>query len=781
VETGKNLTFVVYDRSSLVAGVSITPGPITRVQIAPANENTLIATGKQVLYRISFLPNNPVPQAGFFQMICTNNFQFAGLFEIEYGVSDRSSTQSASLVYTPSNFTLSLSNFASFSPQMISILALMTNPSISGVTDPVVLRSLMPDGVSIIDENFEDALVVVSSISAPTSATVSFPSGSQAAGTSINTMLSFSPNYDIPASGWVSFVLPAGFTVAQSQTCFVKPTNEVEQPSPTCYFANGSVFVQLFADSVGVYGKFEAGLISYIRVTSLISPLSSGNSIFDFTTYTQALVLLESGSALATLTASALSLSASVLHSGQAHPTILTLQFTLTKSLPSSVPVLSFPSPSGFIELQLPTLSGASVLFAPSLGLASLSVPCFSSQGLVSPQCSITTAPSSPSTPVFVTVSGFAAVAAGTTVVLQLAGLAYVSSAVAPSVTVTTYVVSNRVRTNLESGSFLLPAGSAVPATTVSPAGLTLSQTSVLQTTTLSTAASFNTATSSGAISAYVLIHIYKTHDQGYCNTANPVCYVDGAVKPCTCFDTVDMVLIPMAAALAAGAHTFQLQGMITPGSVAASNDDLLFYVIGGQTVKQVLSFSSKIPMLTPGPLNKFSVIPSDFGQGYVFVSYSILLIASHSIPSGGSLSVSFPPEYSLSSSSPLPTCSCSYVHFLSSASLCSLSGNTFTLSSFASLPAGFNLVLSISGVKNPSVSLSSSFSAATRNGAGWLVDQLPGHQSVPHQRQRHGRVRLRLHAQQLPRPGRQHQHRVPAAAVRHASQQSAVPHGRRS
>jgi hypothetical protein len=140
----------------------------------------------------------------------------------------------------------------------------------------------------------------------------------------------------VPASGWVSFVVPYLFTASVIQTCFVKPTNEFEQVAQSCILQSPSVFVQLFADFGSVYGKFEAGISSYIRVTSLISPIYSGFYIFDFSTYDSGLNMIETGTATGSLTASIMNPTFNVIHAGLSTPTIIQAQFTLSKNLPLS-------------------------------------------------------------------------------------------------------------------------------------------------------------------------------------------------------------------------------------------------------------------------------------------------------------------------------------------------------------------------------------------------------------------------------------------------------------
>ena len=355
----------------------------------------------------------------------------------------------------------------------------------------------------------------------------------------------------------------------------------------------------------------------------------------------------------------------------------------------------------------------------------STEVPCLGISGIDQfLTCTITAQPSVPSTPVYVTISNFSEIQAGSVVVIHLAGITYVGSGNSPLITLTTYQNNNRVRYNLESGSQFTNIGLVMPGVTNSGSSLTLSDKTVLHSTTLSTGTSFSTNSASGAVLAYILIHIYQSHDKGYCYSASISCYLDSVLYPCVCYPIADMILISLTGSYPSGLHTMQIIGLVNPESVPVANDDLKFYIIGNHQIVQYLTFAGRIPLLLPGGFITTHIIPSDLGQGYVFVSYSIVLQPNDYIPTGGSIQIIFPVEYSLSSSSPKPTCSTNYPHPISSSVSCSLFSNTFTLSSFSTINAGYVVVIFIKGVKNPSVSFSSNFVINTLNSAGRIIDQ---------------------------------------------------------
>lgn len=726
IETGKNGTLTVYDEKFDIEGVTISPGLITQISLSPANSSVVLARDKEVLYRLLFLPSNNIPTGGTIQIIGTSYFQMTSIYYIEYGLDDVDIDNPAICSYDSLSYTLSISSFVQESPRLISLLLLLKNPPIGGVSDPLIIKTLGTDGITIIDENTDEAFVYIVETTSPSSSSVTFSLGNQATGLAIDFMINFAPQYEVPALGYVAFTVPYGFSsVSYGQTCYTKPTNELELSSPSCFYLNGQVTIQLYSDDTGSYGKFEAGIQSYVRITTLISPTSSGTFLFDYSTYSTTKELIETGTAIGILSASTITPSITLIHAAMSTPTIIEFQFTTSKKVPSGMTPSISTNLIGFIELEFPTYDSASNLFAIDLGLSSTSVPCSGLSGIdKSLTCLITSSPSSPSTPVYIKISGFSEISSGTLVKIHISGVKYVSTANAPTFIITTYKQYNRVRYNLETGSVTGPIGLVLPVVTLSGSSLTLSDKIVLHTATLSTGTSFTTTIASGATTPYILIHIYKSHDQGYCNDASISCYLDSVLYTCTCYQGADMILIPLSSSYLAASHTMQIVGIVNPESVPIANDDLYYYIIGGNNVKQYISFSGQIPKLSAGGFAKTKITPDELGQGYVFVSYSVLLVPNHYIPQSGSIQIDFPSEYSLSSSDPLPTCSSNYLKPINSDITCSLSSNTFTITGFQEVNAENVVVVFIKGIKNPSQTSSGQFSISTLNAAGRYIDK---------------------------------------------------------
>jgi hypothetical protein len=726
VETGKNLTNTVYDEMFGIPGITVKPGMITHVLMESCNQ-TVLSQGKEVIYRLSFLISNPVEQGGLIKILATQSFEFSGFFLVEMGLMDVSDTDIVNFSYDSSSYVLTISNFVGLKDEFIVLIFSMINPSTSGPTDPLIIRTFNSNG-DLVDENSDSAFVNIESLTSPSTSSISFPSGNSASGSPINLKLSITPQSEIPSSGWIILTLPYGFTTeSQSQTCYSKPTHESESSSPSCFYQEGKVHIQLFSDSPGVFGKFETGQVSSIRITSLLSPSKSGNYYFYFDTLNNEGVLIESGTAKGTLTSSSMSVSATVVHAGINTATIFSITADLNKDLHSGSPGKVTTDPVSYFEVEFPTMTGTDELFSVNLGLDSDVVPCRGISGITEKiTCFVSTSPASASetTPVVVTISGFEMIHAPASVKIDFAGIFYVKSAQSGNVRVTTYEVSNRIRYDLESGTASFPAGVNMPSKSFYAVTLTLSEKKVQSSTTLSTGTSFTTSTASGNTDAFLILHIFQTHDGGYCENAELRCIVDSVVLDCICYYKADMILITLSSSFVAGSHTMQISGLVTPESVPSSNDDLLLYIIGSGSVKEYSSFSGKIPQLEAGKLSKVKITPSDSRQGTVFVGYSVVFSAEHLIPSGGSIEITFPSDYSLPSSSPEPSCSSGYLHAVSSSVSCSLSSNTLRLSDFQSVPAGNIIVVWVKGVKNPSVSETSQFQIRTQNKNDQIIDE---------------------------------------------------------
>ncbi|CAG9322608.1 unnamed protein product [Blepharisma stoltei] len=741
IESGRNYTNIVYERITGLTGVTILPGRITEITLKPNNTNWSLTKNKVILYNLQFLLRNPIEQGGTILIICSTDFNMDGLSiqQVLYGLDDISSSNTVTLSYSTTTKILTLSNFAAFTPKLISIIFQLTNPSTAGSTVPLIIRTMKADGRTVIDENSDDAYVTILDYSSPTGVSVSYPGATtnQATGANTQIQIDMFPQVEIPQLGWITINIPYGFVIpTASPTCQVKPTNMPLQAANACTYKDGVVTLQLYPDSgTTITGKFLATVDSYILITTITAPYASGDYIFDFNTYSEVWTFLESGSGTATMAASTLTpLSSNVVHAGIDTETIMSLQFTTQKYIPSGQTPYATVDMQGLIEIQFPSMSGGNNLFRTNLGLGISqggNVPCKVFSGLtparsgVDIQCLLTVLPSSASasTPAIVTISEFAEVQPGTSIIVHFAGLLYVQTANAPTIVVTTYQNNNRIRYNLETGSVTLTAGNTAPASNSISVTYTNSNSTVNATNSL-TINSFTTTSATGATSPYILLRFNPTHDKGYCYySAGITCQVGGTSYSCVCYPKIDMVLIYLSASLAAGTRSIVISGLVNPDSVSTSSDAIYAYTIGSSAIVQHITFSSTLPWLGSGTMYNYMIVPHEYGQGYVATTYEFNMMMQHNIPSDGRFSITFPSSFSISSSDPQPTCTFWY-SVPDVETPCIISGNQLTFYSFGFVGAFKFIVAKVIGVKNPAVSSISGFQFITYNSAGRVIDQ---------------------------------------------------------
>lgn len=733
IETGRNGTFTVLDRRDSIEGIYIDPGVISDISLKPYNTDWVISKNKKMLYRLKFLLKNPIDLDGYIILYFSNSFQmdYTTIQEIEYGLEDKSSTSQALLTYSLTSKTMKISNFAAFSPILISLLLEINNPSDSGPSNPISIRSYLSDS-TLIDEDTTKAKIEVSIYSSPKSTSVSYPgvTVAQATGTSTIIRIHMFPQIEIPQLGYIEIYIPDGFDIIATPTCSLEPTNMLLQISPSCTFLDGILTVQLYADTVNNYGKFLSTVESFVQIDGILAPDSSGWYLFNFNTYSEVKDFLESGMATAWMVASTFtSFSVDVISAGISSPTILTIDFQTNKVIPTGVePYITTDLQSG-IEIYLPTMDASgNYLFDTKLGLGVSvgdKIPCKSMSGISSNlYCLVTYIPSTISTTenVIVTVKGYDEILSGTSVSIHISGIFYVQTASFPTITITSYKKYNRKRYDLETGQTNLNAGIAMPAATATGLSLSLSETKVNTTTTLSPSSNLPLSSSTTSGSPYLMLQIIPTHEQGYCKFSEPICYINSIAYPCECYSGSDIILISYTSDLTT-TYSISISNLINPETVGTSNDGLIGYLIDSYQVIQQYTFNS-IPMITSGTILKTRITLSDRGQGYANVKYVIEITPEHYLVEGGVVVITFPGEFSLDMS--LPPSSC-YAKYISTKTKCTVSGNEVTLTEYQSFSSIF--LVYIIGVKNPIIDTTSPFTCVSYSSSGLLIDS---HYNIP-------------------------------------------------
>jgi histone deacetylase 6 len=732
VETGRASTNTIYERITNIPSPVIEPGQITGVRLTPVDTSAVLATSKPVLYNLKFTTANTCSQ-GKVEVEFNSDFNMDSqpIYYVEYGLEDISATQPVTLAYSSKKLTIT--NFKAFTTQQISLVLLVTNPQASGDTQPLVISTYQSDFTTRIDQNSLDAKIAISSISAP-DITPSYPGGTtdQATGASISLLFTLVPQKSIPKLGYIKVKVPAEFAVSSgSLVCKMKPKNIGLDNAAACSYSEQVLTLQLYSSTLvspAGDGDFLAAQSSYISFTAgITAPTKAGNYYFDFTTYDASSKLLESGTALVTLTAKQVAgATFDLIHTELDTISVVALSFTPDLAVPSGASPAVTTDLQGFIEVSLPTQSGGNNLFRTDLGLGINQgevVPCVAGAGLTGTlKCELSTKPSSASnaTPAVVTVSGFGSIAVSTNIVLYLGGVKAMQTSNTATITVLTYSKLNRLRTNINSFSDATAAGASTAATSTTATALSFSSTTVSSTTNLS--ATLTTTVATTATRPFLLLTLKPVHDAGYCLGATVTCTVNAVTKTCHCFAGVDAVLINLnSVSLAAGGHTFTVSGLVQPESVSTTSEYLKLYTSGGSNAKNIITYSTPLPSQTPTTFSQTDIKADRTGAGSPYVTFSFSLTAALSLPNAGQVEVLFPSEYVLSNSTPGPSCSSDLLTPYTGGFGCSIFNNRATITNIAAVAAGSSINYKIVGVKHPSA-VASTYTFRTMNSSGRVI-----------------------------------------------------------
>ena len=717
IETGRNLTFTVLDRRTDIEGVTILPGKISDISLKPYNEDWVITKKKKILYRLKFLLKNQIDQGGKIELTFTNSFNldYTQIREVEYGLEDVSLGEQVKLDYDLDLKVLKIYGFKEFSPVLIALIMEINNPNDAGPSDVIKISSYLKNGV-LVDQDTKSSKVVVSIYTSPTSTMVTYPAttGNQATGASTKIRIHFYPQVEIPQLGYIKLNVPDGFNIVSAPDCKLQPTNMALLSSPFCDFLDGVLTIQLYADTSSDFGKFVKGVESFLEISNIIAPESSGWYLFDFNTYSEVWDFLESGLATAEMVASEFtSFNFDVAAAGVSGLTVLMIDFDTTKVIPQAFDPFITTDTQGGIEILLPTMdSNGNLLFDLGLGSGLIegdTIPCQSISGISENlKCLLSEVPDSAdeSNKIKITVKDFLEVPTGTNIKFHLSNIYYVLSTNSPDITVTTYKNYNRRKYELETGTSTLNAGITMPAITSTGLNIISSSSKVNSTTDISFSGSLSLSSSTSS-TPYILAHINPTHESGYCQYSSPTCSVNSITYPCTCYKNSDIILISLSISLSSD-FDLSIQSLNNPEAVSSTKDDLTVYLVSSYQVLATYSFSSGINLLQPGTFQKVKLIVSSYKQGNVNTEYVFEIIPEDYLKQGGSFTINFPSDYSLAYSSPASSCFTRYLPYISQGIKCEVIFNTVSISGFETTNKMF--LVFVQGVKNPYIDSTSPF-----------------------------------------------------------------------
>jgi hypothetical protein len=707
-------TNTLYLYKSDILGFNIVPSNFLSVVFAPVDSTLTVSQNNIMLYRLTIRLMNPVESMGYIIIKFPSTFSMNGnyLVWVESGLNDFSYTDSTRVSYNIPTLTLTITNFASVPAQtFISIIMQLQNPSLSGLSKSLSISTLRPDGVTIIDQDTNSAVINVSSLTSPT-ITVTYTGSAVAGGVSVIINFKIIPNIQVPAQGYIGILIPSGFSIS-NLVCKLTPYGSGTDFASSCSSTGSILWVQLFVsttNSPSGPGNFQSGQTSVV-ILSLLSPTQSDNYYFSVGTYDTTKKLLEIGGVMVQISAPPfVSKNVFPINSAINSQTVLVFKLTCSSVIPSGLSQSNVLATRGYFQVQLPTQSSGNLLFGLDLGLGLIQGDEISCRGInvISgndiPQlkCIITSRPTiaSVGTPVIITISEFLQIPANTAFEFHIAGLYYLQSINTATVSITAYSVKNRIQTNIHSDTFVLVSASNAPISTSFTSPVVLSASQVQSLTSL--AFTFTSAAVSST-NSYLLLIINPTHDNGYCTNLALYCST-GTIYTCYCYPGADIISIILPTGLAAGSYTFTIQGLTNPQSVPSISDALNLYII--QNLAAIKYYNAgNIPALSPGTIKNIAINFDQTCANCVNVNYEFYLRCPHYVPPGGSILVTLSStnSYSLHYSTPKPYCS----YFSSNGVeitkyICTPYKNLITLSSLPYIPSGQLIRFILTGVKNP-------------------------------------------------------------------------------
>lgn len=137
---------------------------MTAVSLAAVDSSIVLATDKQVLYRLSFTTANPIPENGFIEITLNNNLSIdnAYIYHINSGLNDKAFNNLIKFSYDSTTKIITISNFSTVpANQIVTIDMQLTNSGTKGVTMPIIIQTFDTDHTTLIDYNYNDAFVYI--------------------------------------------------------------------------------------------------------------------------------------------------------------------------------------------------------------------------------------------------------------------------------------------------------------------------------------------------------------------------------------------------------------------------------------------------------------------------------------------------------------------------------------------------------------------------------------------------------------------------------------------
>jgi len=556
--------------------------------------------------------------------------------------------------------------------------------------------------------------------------------------------------------GIFQITIPTGFSFSGTPTCQLKTAAAGSPTTVPCTLSGG--VLSLTTASMPGGTTFSNSADNTLIVTG-----SSGGLVNARAGDYQVIFQLQEGGTLArrqsiilkTTAATTLGASIAQLTRDRTKYTLYDISFTAPENINPGIHPASSGSAQSKIRLTFQTASGTTVLFPLALGrendtTTGSTIPCYGINGLKpfttggKLRCVIYFATSASSTtPAIIDVFDFASVTSGTLVTLQLPKIQNPDSmTTAADISVSLIYTQNHITrtyftSTVSQTASLLDAvvGSGNNTNGVSGAPTNLAPTFNPSTINKVSRAEVKFTPGSGrslAVGSKIIMKfplLPTTSPMSFVFTSSTYCSIGLTVaQPCLVYPEVGWIVIKnLVQAFTAGQeYSIMIFNIQNPPFAGALNGALNIITISTNREFEEFKYTS-FSSFSTGGLSNINVFPSSYEANAVDVEYNWIFVTSNTIPAGGSIQLTFPPNtYSLDSDPPVTA---EVITGLSPASATSPIKYTFvinvaTVKNFAAVPAGTLIRVVTKGVKNPiEATRTTNFAILTLNAAGYTID----------------------------------------------------------
>lgn len=716
IATFRANTTVIYDQRSAISGVTITAGLINNISLVQVDPNALAAQGKVMDYILKFTPTNQLLEYSVVSIEFPPTFVLVNdstqMSYVMYGLEDVDE-------YHPLGFNISsniitLSYYLTYeTPQQIAIYFRATNPSNSGLTTALKIRTWTDYlKATLMDEDIVTATVTILSYPCASSTSVT-STYSYADGSATNIALLFTPTLEIPVNGIIKVRVPADFgwsgLITASNVVIASASGSSFSPS-TLVRDEDLITIQIPLPTGGGTSLPTSGSSTITFTGVFTTPTYNSTFKFDVTTMSDEVTILESWTSILTILPQPFP-SAPVMTSiisTQGVASIVDVSFTTSNTIPTGDTQYIAHDQRGFIEFafNVDTLNANLGWTAKVTGDL---VPCKSIQGVVAVlgetlECTLDF--SSTSKIGKIIMRKFQEISAGTFVKVRFPNFLNPNKTL--TLTVKTFSKQDRIwsQLNLQSVNYTPGAASSVTSTTVANSQYTFSGLSVPVINTVVNL-NFNSGfTSSTALGSVILIQLPTDWIPNSDVAANISCNIAGNVKACIGYEEVNWITIELSSSdqILATDLNWTLSNIQTPIINNTSPGSMVISVITNNVVNNVYQQNTFPISTTPAFADSTLIVPNK-GLGFIDASYTITLRLKNPIPQGSSIAIEFSTDLNLLKSSPS-------VYFGSSTlvDISALQPVTYTaaiakltVTNFAAIAANTVISITAYGIKNPS------------------------------------------------------------------------------